>query len=47
MNISVDDAYIVGTSTKLGKKAKGEADEEPEQGKVFIVVTVTVEGDEA
>src|SRR3712207_1351928 len=44
MNISVDDAYATRAPTDLGRKAK---DEEPEQEKVFVVVTVTVEGTEA
>lgn len=40
MNISVDEAYATRAPADLGMKR----DKEPEQGKVFVVVDVTVEG---
>ena len=43
MNISVDEAYATRAPTDLGMKR----DKEPEQGKVFVVVDVTVEGTQA
>jgi hypothetical protein len=44
LNISVDDVYTLRNPADISLGEKGE---EPEQGKVFVVVTVTVEGTEA
>ena len=43
MNISVDDVYASRSPAKLGMNR----DKGPEQGKVFVVVDVTVEGTQA
>jgi len=43
MNISVDDVYATRTPADISMKR----DKGPEQGKIFVVVTVTVEGTEA
>ena len=43
MNISVDNVYASRSPTKLGMNR----DKGPEQGKVFVVVDVTVEGTQA
>jgi hypothetical protein len=44
LNISVDDVYTARNPADISLGEKGE---EPEQGKVFVVVTLTVEGTEA